>query len=56
MLYLAEFTNKITGEIRIIFIDEVQLSLATETACEMKAKMVRQTGLYWFVTVDEDRK
>ncbi len=55
MLYLAEFTNKITGETRVIFIDEVHLSSATQAAFEMKAKMVRETGLHWFVTVDEDR-
>ena len=56
MLYLAEFTNKTTGETRIIFVEGVHLSLATEAAFEMKAKMVRETGLHWLVTVGEDQK
>ena len=54
MMYLAEFTNKITGQTRKIPIEADDLETASDLATKMRTKMVRETGLYWSVNVDNN--
>jgi hypothetical protein len=54
MMYLAEFTNKITGQTRKIQFEADDLETASDLATKMLTKMVRETGLYWSVNVDNN--
>ena len=53
MMYPAEFTNKLTGETRKIPIEADDLETASDLATRMLTKMIRETGLYWSVNVDD---
>ena len=54
MMYPAEFTNKITGETRKIPIEADDLETASDLATKMQVEMVRETGLYWSVNVNNN--